>query len=745
MVRIMRLPLLTVAALFFSGISLLHAQTGTEPLKKVLVLHLMRKDEAAAIANETTYQTVLTNGLAGRLDYYSEHVDLARFGDGNYQIPLRDFLKQKYKGTDFDVIIATADLRNFLAGHGREVFSQTPVVFAASDDTLGDQVSPPNFTGIIYETNLRGTLDVIRRLQPGVRRIFVVTGASQAVDKWHEARAKAQFGDYNGGLEFTYLSGLPMSELKRRVAGLTADAALYFMMMAEDGAGNRFASSDALDQIAAASSVPIYTWHDSYLGHGVVGGKLASSENLARKTAEIALRILHGESVATIPIARTDTSRTAFDWRQLQRWNLDEQRLPSGAEVLFREPTFWQRYRTGIVVSVSLLVLQSALILTLLVERGRRRKAARDLRESEQRYRNVVETQTELICRFLPDSTLTFVNDAYCKYFGRSADQLIGTKFVFLVPESERDSALRYFESLVEHPRSETREHPVILPDGTRGWQQWTNTVICSGGTVELQGVGRDTSERKQLEERLLEDCSERVRAEGNLRKLSARLMNLQDDERRRIARDLHDGTTQDIAAIGLNVRRLKQLTVHPTPDVAELLEDSQQLASQCVSDLRTLSYLLHPPILDQAGLVHALQWFIRGFSERSGIHVDTTGLRDIGRLPQEVETAFFRIVQESLTNVRRHSGSETAIIRLEIESEEVRLQISDRGHGIQGGAGNESSRGNAAVGVGISGMHERLIQLGGRLEVESGENGTTINAAVPLVQDKARGQEVGR
>src|SRR5262249_53381441 len=153
------------------------------------------------------------------------------------------------------------------------------------------------------------------------------------------------------------------------------------------------------------------------------------------------------------------------------------------------------------------------------------------------------------------------------------------------------------------------------------------------------------------------------------------------------------------------------------------LLSDSQQLAVQSLTELRTLSYLLHPPILDHAGLVRALQWFVRGFSERTGIHVDAVAVGDIGRLPPDIETALFRIVQESLTNVRRHSGSDTASIRLEKGGAEVKLQISDHGHGMLECADNGSADENAELGVGISGMRQRLTQLGGRLEIESSNN----------------------
>ena len=176
-------------------------------------------------------------------------------------------------------------------------------------------------------------------------------------------------------------------------------------------------------------------------------------------------------------------------------------------ELKRRISTFWERYSNRIITLIALSAIQSALIVALLFERRRRRKAAIGLRQSEERYRNVVETQTELICRFLPDTTLTFVNEAYCKYFGQPAAELVGTKFVLLIPESQREASLRYFESFVKQPRTESHEHPVIRPDGSYGWQQWTNHAITSSdGTVaELQGVGRDISERKQLEQQVVD------------------------------------------------------------------------------------------------------------------------------------------------------------------------------------------------------------------------------------------------
>jgi PAS domain S-box-containing protein len=469
-----------------------------------------------------------------------------------------------------------------------------------------------------------------------------------------------------------------------------------------------------------------------------------------------------------------------------------------------------------------------------------RKFAENALRASEERYRNVVETQTELICRYECDTTLTFVNDAYCRYFGKTREQLIGMKFLELIPEEGRPPATAHVQSLLDNPRIETNEHQVIRADGTIGWQQWVDYAIrdADGTIMEMQAIGRDITERKRLEEdlqdrerefatlvenspdiisrldrdlrflyvspivervlgvppqhfigkttrevgtpphdwdafesscrqafqtgeimdrefsyggrhyhsRLIpefgtgssvdsvmcisEDTTERRHAERELVQMSVRLLGLQEEERRRIARQLHDVTAQNLFATTINLARLQSPAV--SSEVKDVLAECQTLCEQALQEIRTLSYLLHPPILDEAGLVSALRWYIDGFSKRSGIDVGLVVTREFDRLPPEVEADLFRIVQESLSNVHRHSGSNTASVRLEKQATQVVVQIRDEGHGMQ----RDKTRLEAdesTLGVGIPGMRHRLRQLGGNLTIESNSQGTTVMATVPL------------
>ncbi|HEY3037410.1 MAG TPA: PAS domain S-box protein [Pyrinomonadaceae bacterium] len=227
-------------------------------------------------------------------------------------------------------------------------------------------------------------------------------------------------------------------------------------------------------------------------------------------------------------------------------------------------------------------------------------------------------------------------------------------------------------------------------------------------------------------------DITDRKKLEDDLMRLTSRLFNLQDEERRRIARELHDDTAQNLFAISINLAKLHQRGSNWGPEELRIIEECETLGNHAMREIRTLSYLLHPPLLDQAGLVSALQWYVEGFIKRSDIYVDLF-LQDIGRLDSELETALFRIVQEGLTNIHRHSGSVTGSIRLESKGDRIILQIKDEGHGVTSSIPVESVKGIYELGVGIPGMQQRLRQLGGELDVVSNHKGTIVTAAVPV------------
>jgi two-component system NarL family sensor kinase len=242
------------------------------------------------------------------------------------------------------------------------------------------------------------------------------------------------------------------------------------------------------------------------------------------------------------------------------------------------------------------------------------------------------------------------------------------------------------------------------------------------------------------------EDVSAKMAAEHarneslvQMRALTGRLMRAQDDERRRIAQMLHETTAQDLAALKMHLARLNRTADRLSDSERSALTESMSLAEQSMTEIRTLSYLLHPPFLDDAGLLSALRWYAAGFAKRSGIKVDLDLPGSSERLPLDTETALFRIVQESLINIHRHAGSATARIRLQRDAETLVLEIEDQGRGISDASLKHIMNGGGVVGVGIPGMSERIEQLGGRLEITSsdrGTTGTTVRIRLPLAKD---------
>jgi signal transduction histidine kinase len=234
-----------------------------------------------------------------------------------------------------------------------------------------------------------------------------------------------------------------------------------------------------------------------------------------------------------------------------------------------------------------------------------------------------------------------------------------------------------------------------------------------------------------ELEERVRQRTLELDDANQSLRELTGRLLQLQDDERRRIARELHDSVGQMLAALAMNLSSVG-IDIERLTNASSAVSKSMDMVHEMTKEIRTISYLLHPPLLDEAGLASALRWYIEGFAERSNIQVDLHFPEDFGRLSRELETAIFRTVQECLTNIHRHAESPTAKIRLTRSGSEVRVEIEDEGKGIPPEKHYEVAS-PGTPGVGIRGMRERLRQLGGSLEIHSNGTGTVVKARLPI------------
>ena len=346
------------------------------------------------------------------------------------------------------------------------------------------------------------------------------------------------------------------------------------------------------------------------------------------------------------------------------------------------------------------------------------------LQGAEHPYRILVETIDEGAATLSDDGTVLYSNRSFAAIFDVPLEKFIGAPIESFVSGED----LQDLRALLKDARTGSARGEIRL----RTTDGKARTIRLTLSTNQQLGVEAICAVATELTE--LVETNEALKVtETSLRQLSARLLQLQDEERRRIARDLHDVTGQKIAILSMSLDRLGRLVGSKGAEVSETLDESREVVRKIGEEIRTLSYLLHPPLLDESGLASAVRWYAEGFQKRSGISLTVDIPPGLGRLSTEVETALFRVVQESLTNVHRYSGSPNAEIKIFAEDGQVHLEVVDHGRGIEAGVAPVMIDGIASLGVGIPGMRERLRQLGGQLEVDFGTNGTRVVAIVPL------------
>jgi two-component system sensor histidine kinase UhpB len=340
---------------------------------------------------------------------------------------------------------------------------------------------------------------------------------------------------------------------------------------------------------------------------------------------------------------------------------------------------------------------------------------------------------------------IIYWNECAEDMYGWSADEVLGHNIMQVTVAAEAEKQAAEIMALLSKGQSWTGEFHVLRKNGTRFAALVTDSPILdeSGVMIGIVGVSQHMALHKEFEEtrrKAHEELEQRVEqrtqelnaANQSLRELSARLLQLQDDERRHIARELHDSVGQLLAAISMNISLVKAESSKLSSAAARAVLENSMMIEEISGEIRTISHLLHPPLLDEAGLSSALSWYVEGFSQRSKIDVSLNIPADFDRLPREVELAIFRVVQECLTNIHRHSGSTFANIALTRRDGRVWLEIADEGKGIPAEK-QLAMRSSGRAGVGLGGMRERVRQLGGTFEVRSSSSGTMVKAALPL------------
>ena len=569
--------------------------------KRVLVVYTTRRDTQFSIAGDQTLPGLLERRLGSSVDYYSEHIDGARFPEPEYSQAFRDYLQLKYRNNHFDVVIATHSLAfDFLQANRDSLFPNTPVVFFTDNP---ETTRFPNSAGIISARDYRATIDLIRALQPNTREVFVVVGNSER-DRSAERVARAQLASYSPELTFTYLSGLATDALERKLRALPEHAVAYYLLFYQDASGVNVTPLEYLDRVAAIANRPVYSWVDTTLNHGVIGGGFTNISAQIEAVADLAVRVLHGEAADQIPILTPNTVQAQVDWRQLQRWDINEALVPRGAAVLFRTPGPWERYKVYIVAVLLLVLAQSSLIAVLLVQRRR----------------------------------------------------------------------LRTAEEIVRH------------------------------GEADLKA------------------------SRERIRDLGGRLLVAQDAERSRIALELHDDVSQQLAVLSMNLQMLCGFGTARDDESEAVAREALDHADGIARSLRDLSHRLYPTKLRLLGLVSSITSLEHDLTS-SHCRIRFSHYDVPPGLPHELTLALYRVVQEALRNAITHGEASEIQVHLEGRNGGLFLTITDNGIGFD----VERATGH---GLGLISMRERLDPLGGALKIESTPgNGTCIEVVVPHVR----------
>jgi signal transduction histidine kinase len=672
------------------------------PRKKVLAIHFSMRQAPMLVDVDAALRRELSEGLGDRLDYSTENIDLSRLPDPTYGSAVRTYLRAKYVENPPDVVIATsASIVSFVSRD--PLFPDVPVVYA----TRPGVPAGPRSAGVVSELDLRGTLAAALAAQPATRNVFLVSGTAPGERTYREL-LRTQCRDLEARVTFHEITGLSLSEIEDRVRRLPEASIVYYLSLIGDNAGRTYSAVEAVEAIGMASSAPVYAWHEGFFGHGIVGGRLHSAVNDARETGRIAVRVLNGERPESIGARTIDSGVYEFDARQLQRWGIAEAALPAGSTIAFRQPTFFDRYRGYVLGGLLVIGAQLTLIAGLLVQRALRQRAEEALLEATAR--------NSAILRAVPDLMFVFDrNGTYLDYHARNPALLFAPPEVFLgrtiLEVMPMPLAQRFMDAIAQvHGASE----PVIVE---------YELALDELRHFEVRILPVDQSRVLAI----VREVTESRRAIELNRALAGRLITSQEDERQRIARELHDDMAQRLSLLAVDLGTLARDDSSPAEVRARLSALSSQ-ASELGGDLQRVSHELHPATLKQLGLEVALRAFCRELAQARRLDVDLEA-RDVPpSLPPDVALCVYRVAQEALQNVARHSGARHAAVTLTGVDGTITLTVADDGAGFDIAAPVEHAA------LGLTSMRERVRLAGGTLRVDSLKGaGARIEASVPV------------
>jgi PAS domain S-box-containing protein len=703
-------------ALLFVGL-LVATMSATPPVKavrRVLVFYEIGLSSPSVTVLDQQIQDVLQKSTF-QIELYREYLETALFPDSAIQKEIRDWYIHKYRDRKLDLIITIgpSPLR-FLVNSPDKSFKETPIVFGGLSGVEPEDLKlDSRFVGVWDYIQPAKTLEAALRLRPATKHVVVVGGKGD-FDLELEALFHRALRSYESKLDVTYLTDLTMPELRERLGHLPENTIILLTHIGLDAAGTSFIGASQADPLVVqAANAPVFGPSDVDFGHGEVGGYLDSFATQGKILGEMAKKILEGQTPQNIPVVR-GTNVYVFDARALKHWGMSESDVPADSVVLNRQPSVWDLYKSYIIVGTTLLVVQMGLIFGLLWQRRRRRLAEAEVAIAYDRLRMAVEAGKSVGWDWdIPSGRNRWFGDL--TIFGLSTSNFTGraAEFRRRVYPDDWESVSRVIEDARRSGAPYAAEFRIIRDDHSVRWISARGRFYyaSNGDAVRMLGMAVDITERKIAEEALTS--------------LSGRLIEAQDDERKRIAREIHDDYQQRLAMVAIELEETAETCDSET---GTRLRELWNGVSELGADLHSLSHSLHSSTLERLGLVAGIKAFCEEFSDLQEISVDFVH-KDVPRgVPSSTALCLFRIVQEGLRNVKRHSGADSAEVRLELVDDDLHLTISDHGKGFD--PNNTTTEG----GIGIRSMEERLRLLGGKIEIRSRPmQGTTVVAFLPF------------
>jgi PAS domain S-box-containing protein len=694
------------------------ASAGTE--KNILVLYSF--SERSVTMPIDSLESALRAKVSFGLNFYVEYLEAQRFADNGYRKGLVDALRGTYGGQKLDLVITESyPALQFALEHRDELFRGVPILFYGVDSRrIAGQQMGPGVTGVTETVGVRATIDLALHLHPNTTTVAVITNGSEYERYWLTA-VHAELLSHENEVREIDLVSLPTGLLLEKIATLPLQTIVLFQEAPQQSVRPAIGAYEILARVG--QRLPTYCIFPVLcLNRGGIGGAESDGREQIALAADLVGRVLSGERPESIPLVSGTDARVEVDWRQLRRWNIPESALPPGTVVLYRQPNFWERDRVYILAAVVLIVA-----LALLMQRARKRKAEAVLSESEKRFRLMADTTPAIVWICDAQGKITYLNERRIAFTGPDSKEGYGDTWAAYVHPDDLKNVLDTVSEALRNHQSFSMEYRLRRSDGVYRWMfdvasPRLNGDGSFGGFI---GSAIDTTDQKL--------------AQQALENVSGQLIEAQEKERSRIARDLHDDICQRLALLSMELGQVNRSSNGSPETMKKSLEDIRKHCSEIAGDVQALSHQLHSSKLDYLGIVSAMRGFCTELSKQHELNIEFSERNVPAQLPKDVSLCLFRIAQEALHNAVKYSGVSQFTVDLSGVEGAVQLMISDAGAGFD----VEEAKKNR--GLGLLSMQERIHLVHGTFSVESRRgHGTRIIAAVPFIAENEWSPEDG-